>query len=228
MVIGYFKRIRIKNGSYIKGAAMNNILLLASQSASRRLLLEQAKIPFELIAQHADEAQCDWNRSLREVVNAIARYKMDHALIPPAPHDDAVCFVLTADTLCQTAQGTLMGKPVDHADAVAKIKLSNTGICRAGTAFCLDRKIYRDGAWHRDDRIQQYVEARYEFHVPDHWIERYLAHSWAGNASGAIAVELYGAQFLKMIDGSYTALLGLPLFELRQALENLGFYRIEG
>jgi len=68
------------------------------------------------------------------------------------------------------------------------------------------------------------VEAGYRFVIPDHWIDRYLEHSWAMIASGAIAVEFYGAQFLQWIDGSYTTVMGLPMFELRQDLEKLGFF----
>ena len=38
-----------------------------------------------------------------------------------------------------------------------------------------------------------------------------------------MAIEGVGSQFVKSIDGSYTAIVGLPLFELRTALLELGF-----
>jgi predicted house-cleaning NTP pyrophosphatase (Maf/HAM1 superfamily) len=43
------------------------------------------------------------------------------------------------------------------------------------------------------------------------------------NISAGCAVEGFGQSFLKSVNGSYTGILGLPLFELRQALKTLGF-----
>ena len=40
---------------------------------------------------------------------------------------------------------------------------------------------------------------------------------------GAGVIEGIGQAFLKNINGSYTAVIGLPLFELRQALKKIGF-----
>ena len=65
----------------------------------------------------------------------------------------------------------------------------------------------------------------YKFVIPDEWIEIYLKHSLlALSASNAIAVEGYGAQFLTAVNGSYSAIVGLPMFELRQALSDVGFF----
>ena len=43
-------------------------------------------------------------------------------------------------------------------------------------------------------------------------------------ASNAIAIEGCGGQFLQWVRGSYTTIVGLPMFELREALEEIGFY----
>ncbi|MCX5922118.1 MAG: Maf family protein [Candidatus Dependentiae bacterium] len=43
-------------------------------------------------------------------------------------------------------------------------------------------------------------------------------------AAHTIAIEEFGAQFLKVIHGSYLTIVGLPLFELREALEELDFF----
>ena len=63
--------------------------------------------------------------------------------------------------------------------------------------------------------------------MPDVWIEKYLnSFERYDQVSGGISVEGYGAQFLQTVDGSYSAILGLPMYELRLALEKLGFYEI--
>jgi nucleoside triphosphate pyrophosphatase len=200
---------------------MADILLLASSSLSRQQLLKEIQICFQVIPQLANETHCDWSRTLPEVVRDIAAYKMAHAQIPEGAEGEH-CFVLTADTLSLDKNGTLQGKPESRADAIAKIKQSRGGSW-VGTAFCLDKKIYKQGKWIVDQRIERYVQAYYEFEVPDHWLERYLDHSLGLQASGAIAIEGYGLQFLKCIEGSFTTIVGLPLFEVRIALEEIGF-----
>lgn len=201
---------------------MSNILFLGSKSQSRQQLLREANIPFEVIRQEAEEKSCDWGLPLVQLVEQIALAKMDHVQLQEGKEGQQ-CFVLTADTLGQTAQGAIEGKPVDREDAIRKIKAARAG-SRLATAFCLDRKVWQGSKWEIDKRIVRVVTAEYLFDVPDHWIERYLTHSRGFICSNAIAVEEYGAQFLKRASGSYSAIVGLPMFELREALDELGFF----
>lgn len=203
----------------------NNTLLVGSKSPSRQMLLRSAQIPFVLIEQDVDETLCDWALPLPEIVVHIARFKMEHVQLPVG-HDGQVCFVLTADTLSQDKNGTVQGKPADRNDAIAKIKSARVGshLC---TAFCLDKKIWRNGKWELVERIEHVAHAEYLFDIPDEWIDIYLEKSIALNAAGAIAVEEFGAQFLQLVHGSYSGIIGLPLFELREALEKLGFFNVQ-
>jgi septum formation protein len=202
---------------------MNNILLLGSKSYSRKLLLDFARIPYQVIEQDADETQCDWKLAMPQVVANIARYKMEHVVMPGGNAEGQIAFVLTADTLSQEKDGTIGGKPENLEDAIEKIRRARGGM-RTGTAFCLDKRVWRSGKWDVEQRIEQYVEASYVFDIPEAWIDRYIAHTIALGASQAIAIEEYGAQFLKEVHGSYSAIVGLPLFEVREALEKVGFW----
>lgn len=205
----------------------NNILSLGSKSVSRKELLTQAHIPFIIVEQDADEAQCDWTLPLPQVVHNIARFKMKHLILPDGKKDDEICFVLTADTLSQDSQGNIAGKPVNRADAVRMLKNAQQGYMKTGTAFCLDKKIWREQRWYTVHRIQKYVEGEYIFHVPDTWIDTYLDQSERYSISaGALTVEEYGILFLKEVRGSFSAIMGLPMYELRQALELIGFFSI--
>lgn len=57
------------------------------------------------------------------------------------------------------------------------------------------------------------------------WLEHFLAaEPNLVSFAGALAVDGYASQFVKSINGSYTAILGLPLYEVREALEQLGFF----
>lgn len=202
---------------------LKNQLYLGSKSASRQMLLREVGIPFTIVSQDADETQCDYSLPLEKLVMAIALYKMDHAIVSSGKVDGDVCFVLTADTLSQDKNGTIHGKPIDRADAISKIKSARDG-SRLCTAFCLDKKMWKDGAWHIQKRITNCVTAEYLFCVPDAWIETYLDNSIGMSASNAIAIEGYGDQFLKYVHGSYSTIVGLPMYELREALEAIEFY----
>ncbi len=202
---------------------MANILFLGSKSSSRQSLLRAMGINFLLVEQNADESIDDSSLSFKELLTAVALQKMDHVIMPKGRKGETA-FVLTADTMGQDAHGQVHGKPMDKQDAVAKIKaLRGKGL--VATVFCLDRKVFDGTKWQVDQRILEYVEAQYEFNMPDSWIEPYLERTPNYlQVSGAITIEGYGAQFLKSIKGSYSTVLGLPVFELRQALERIKFF----
>jgi len=201
----------------------NHILWLGSKSPSRQQLLKEAQIPFTLVAQDADETQCDWALPLPQVVQDIAQHKMAHLILPPGTAEGQICFVLTGDTLSQSLDGTVQGKPENRADAIAKIKDARAG-ARLCSAFCLEKKVWQNGAWHVQQRIEKVVASEYVFNIPDEWIEIYLERSIGLQTAGAVAVEGYGAQFLEVVHGSYSAIVGLPMFELRCALAAIGFF----
>ena len=200
---------------------MKSILYLASESPSRKKLLEEANIPFKHLSQSADESACDWTLPVEQLIMAIALHKMDHVVLPDGAEGDRM-FVLTADTMSQDKDGTVNGKPVDREDAILKIRAARDR-AQLYTAFCLDLKEYKNGSWHTRERIHEAVGATYQFIVPDEWIDRYLDTSMGMTCSNAIAIEGYGEQFLKEIQGSYSTIVGLPMYELREALTRLGF-----
>jgi Nucleotide-binding protein implicated in inhibition of septum formation len=200
---------------------MKKNLYLGSKSASRKMLLKEAGIPFIVLDQSADEAQCDWALPLEQVVLSIALYKMEHVVLPIAHEGDEIV-VLTADTLSENSEGKIEGKPEDMQDAILKIKAARAG-SRLCTAFCLDKKKFINGAWVLVKRITQVVHAEYEFMVPDESLDAYFTNVLALNCANAIAIEGYGNQFLRRVNGSYSTIVGLPMFELREALGQLGF-----
>lgn len=202
---------------------MKHILYLGSTSKSRHRLLSQANIPFTIVPQTSDETVCDWSLPFGEIVTAIAVGKMAHVTLPAGNEGDC-CFVLTADTLCADERGTIFGKPesLEHARSMLRA-LQPSG--RVGTAFCIERKIWQSGAWQTEKQTIQFIETAFRLSMSDNWIEAYIATvPGLYSISGALNVDEYGAQFLQSISGSYTALLGLPMVELRNALEAMSFF----
>lgn len=181
-------------------------------------------LKYEVISHEANEQEYGYDLPLETVVLRIAQLKMKHAILPAYRSGQEIIFVLTADTLGTDYQGVIHGKPKNRIDACKKINAARGGKGRCATAFCIEKKKYSDQKWQTVAERSSVVTAEYKFEVPDEWVDRYLDNTAALHASGAIAIEGYGLQFLKMINGSFTTIIGLPLFEVRQALEELGFF----
>jgi septum formation protein len=203
--------------------SFGNVLYLASGSGARQYLLRQAKISFVILEHTVDEHSIPWSGSLEGIVHKLALLKMEHVCMPEGTEDNEVCYVLTADTLVQDKQGNIHGKPANKEDAIAKIRVLREGAV-ISTSFCLDKKRWVDTKWELEQRICQAVTGECICDVPDDWIPRYLENTQALKAAGALVVEGYGSLFVKSIDGSPSSIMGLPLAELRKALDELGFF----
>lgn len=203
-----------------------DILYLASQSASRRELLQAAGIQFTTIDQTSDESSVAQTGSVHDFVIAIARTKMDCAILPErigAAHD--YLFVLTADSLTfHKESGTIFGKPKDKDDARRMLNFKQDKIIEVATGCCLEKKVWNGTAWETQAKTEWVASGALEFFLTPEDIEKYLESvPQALHASGAGVIEGFGFNFLKTVNGSYTAIMGLPLFELRQALKGLKF-----
>lgn len=195
-------------------------LFLASSSQARQRLLQEAAIPFQVIFHQAIE-QFDSNNDLVTILLQVAREKM--ASINQLPNGIQEAYLLTADTMGRSKQGNIYAKPNNYQEAVSYIRcLRGLGYC--GTAFCLEKRQYSNGSWLIKEQIEKVVIAEYEFDIPDTLIDLYLEQVPYQDLSGGISIEGFGAQFLKYIHGSYTTILGLPMFELRHALTDIGFF----
>lgn len=201
---------------------MEKTLYLASNSSSRKILLDLANIKFETIPQDADESVIDRNQPIDALVKNIAQFKMEHAQIPAGSKEGQTCFVLTADTMNLTARGNVLGKPKSRKEAIAMLKESREGNITA-SGFCIRKLVWAEASWNVVDEIIDHGQALCVMDVPDHFIDLYLDTTPYDSLSGAIGVEL-APQYCKKIEGSYTAIVGLPMYEVREALFKLGFY----
>lgn len=205
-------------------------IYLASGSKSRQELLRLANLPFAVIAQNANEDLFDRKQGLECVVRQIAQEKMRCAILPDGRIDGEICYVLSADTMGTSKSGEIFGKPQDRADAIRMLKAFRQG-AQTGTAFCLEKRVWqvRSASWQVLNSVACYVSASYVFNVPDEMLDLYFKHSMSRfgisylDVSGAVAVEDYGLQFVTSFQGSFTAVMGLPLYELRKELSEMGF-----
>ncbi len=191
----------------------------------RQHLLDLAEIPYTVLKQTCDECAVNLEKSFDKYVLAIAQEKINHVIIPEKLQDDSPIFILTADTLMRLQESkTILGKPKDKDDAKQMLNLMQTEPIELVTGCCLEKRKWANNTWQTASKKHWTMPATIEFCVPDEEMDLYFEKMpYALSACGAGIIEDFGLNFLKRIDGSFTAVLGLPLFELRRELKAMGF-----
>ncbi|MCP2041831.1 septum formation protein [Neisseria sp. HSC-16F19] len=193
---------------------MNNTLYLASGSPRRRELL--AQLGFELIRLYGDidetpyagEDACDYVERMAREKNdaALAQWHTEHAHEPPHP-------VLSADTTV-ALQGKILGKPADDAEAEAMLHALSGSTHQVLSAVC----VYWQGRQHVCVQCSEVTFAD----LSDEDIRRYIASGEPHDKAGAYGIQGLGGLFVTHLSGSFTGVMGLPLFETAQLLRQCG------
>lgn len=184
-------------------------LILASASPRRKDLLAQ----IGLAPDRIEPADIDESVEPREVPSAYAR-RVAHAkgaiIAARHPHD----IVLSADTAVACGRRILPKTDDEHA-ARACLGLLSGRAHRVYTAIA----VFGPGAIVRERLVETRVKVK---RLTDGEIEAYLASGeWRGKAGGYGVQGLFGAHIIQLI-GSYTGVVGLPLYETRQLLVGAG------
>ncbi len=186
-------------------------LVLASASPRRlELLTRIGTRPDAAIPADIDETPRKGERP-RALVHRLAQTKATIV----AAGEGAGDFVIAADTIVALGQRVL-GKAADWDEAEAFLRLLSGRSHQVLTGLCV---ISPEGRM--SSRI---VMSRVRFkRLTDDEISTYLVSGeWDGKA-GAYAIQGLAAGFVRTINGSYTSIVGLPLYETRAMLEGLGW-----
>lgn len=201
------------------------MIYLASFSVSRKRLLELAHIPCVCIGHAADETAIPLEADFAAYVTEIAQTKSMHACLDAIDQHavGAMIRVLAADTLAQTVRSQqILGKPRDHAHAHAMLDTLMHEHALVVTACVLAEYHLRDGQWQRHTTTTWTEQAEVRFVVPTEAREQYFSRMpGVMGACGAAIIEDYGSCFLEYINGSYSAVMGLPLHAL---CARIGYY----
>jgi septum formation protein len=191
-------------------------LILASSSAYRRELLSRLGLPFEAISPDIDETPLPG-----ETPEATAlRLARDKAAAIAASHPGAL--VIGSDQVA-TLDGEQIGKPGDHARALAQLRKMRGRRVTFHTALCLwDGRLAPEQAAQlvQLENVQTFVAFR---DLPDHELDAYLRIEQPYDCAGSAKNEGLGIAILERIDSlDPTALTGLPLIALTGMLRRAG------
>jgi septum formation protein len=191
---------------------VNRPLLLASTSRYRRELLDRLGLPFDVLAPEVAELP-----RLGETPAAMARrLSVAKARAVARLRPDAV--VIGSDQTASLDGVAVIGKPGDHAHAVAQLRAASGRTTTFHTGICVWRP-------DRTDPLVDCVTTRVTFRLLEEAeIERYLERERPYDCAGAAKSEALGISLLESLDGpDPTALIGLPLIRLCAMLREAGY-----
>jgi septum formation protein len=185
-------------------------LILASASPRRHELLKQIGVRYRVIISDADESGLP-GESPADYVCRVARNKAEAV----ANGTDSRLPVLSADTAV-VIDGKILGKPRDQAEAAEMLRCLSGQVHQVYSAVVL---IDSDGQVTSRLSVTEVCFAELE----QDWITAYCASGEPMDKAGAYGVQGCAAHRISEIRGSYSGVMGLPLYETMELLHAAGF-----
>ena len=182
--------------------------ILASVSPRRQELLSSAGLQFKIIPAHVNEEYLQ-GESPREHVRRLAQDKAT-AIARKNP----AAWVLGADTIV-VIDGLILGKPKNKKQAREMLTRLSGREHKVFTGFTLahaETNIYKTKVIQSAVRFKQ---------ISPEEMDWYVSCDEPYDKAGGCAVQGKGSCFIKSIRGSYTNVIGLPLCEVMEELQNL-------
>ncbi len=202
---------------------MPEFLYLASQSPRRSQLLQQIGVRHEILVANTDgDIQEDAEaievvlpgEAPRDYVQRVTGLKLDAAVARLQRRGRPVAPVLTSDTT--VALGTeILGKPADAQDAKAMLRKISGQTHEVLTAVAVQ---------HGAQCLQTLSVSKVRFMpMTEAQIDAYVASGEPFGKAGSYGVQGLAAAMIEYMDGSYSGIMGLPVFETAQLLRQIGW-----
>lgn len=198
---------------------VSDFIYLASQSPRRRELLGQIGVAHELLLPTPDEDAESLEavrpgESPKTYVQRVTALKLVAARARFVRAGGRNSPILCADTTVALGR-KILGKPADALDAERMLAALSGRTHRVYTAIAL--------AW-GEREVAACCESRVTFApMTAAQIAQYVASGEPMGKAGSYGVQGLAAAYITKISGSYSGIMGLPLFETAQALQSLGF-----
>ncbi|MBU3551554.1 septum formation inhibitor Maf [Polynucleobacter sp. MWH-Berg-3C6] len=200
---------------------MFSFIYLASQSPRRQELLKQMGVRFEMLLPSPGEDTESLETPLphekaRAYVERVTLAKSAVALARWQKSGLSWAPILCADTtvsLPNNSEGEILGKPTDAADVERILKMLNGKTHEVLTAVALTISPSEKPLCLVQVSKVQFTKLSQE------QIDSYIASREPFGKAGAYGIQGLGGTFIPAIEGSYSGIMGLPLFETAQLLE---------
>ena len=197
---------------------MNRSIILASASPRRKQLLESAGIVATVEVADIDESHGDGEKAADYVARmayqkaeAVVRRHLSDKSTDKSVGLDVV--VVAADTIV-VVDGVILGKPASRDEAFSMLKRRVSRRHHVMTAVAIADLAGRAPKWQRF-----VVTTHVEFgDVDDARLWAYIDSGEPMDKAGAYGIQSGAASFVRCIEGSYTNVVGLPLYETVSAL----------
>lgn len=187
-------------------------IYLASRSPQRGELLRQLGVEFEVLPSDIDESVHP-GEAPEHYVLRLAREKAEACRRRLALDNLLALPILAADTtVC--ADGEILGKPENDADACAMLRRMADRWHSVHTGIAL--------AW--GDRIEVAISSTQVEMAPltEAEIAAYVASGEPHDKAGSYGIQGLAGAFVRRIEGSFTGVMGLPVYETAQLLKKAG------
>lgn len=200
-------------------AYSHHTIYLASASPRRRELLKQIGVRFEVLLLRAHPSRTDVDETPlagenpRDYVLRLARIKAEVGNRAFRTRHLPAYPVLAADTTV-TLDGDIIGKPADRAEAesiLARLAGRRHEVLTA-VAMAFDSEV----------DVTLSISSVQFAPLSAQTIKHYVASGESHDKAGAYAIQGAAATFIARIEGSYSGVMGLPLYETSQLLQKFG------
>jgi septum formation protein len=185
-------------------------LVLASASPRRLNLLRALSLKCTVLPQDIDESPLPAEKPTKLVKRlALAKAKSAYATLSETDHR----LVLGSDTIV-VCDDQILGKPQNKSDGLAMLRLLSGRTHQVLTAVAL---------MNHDKQTETMSVTEVSFTtLSDDEIEAYWESGEPLGKAGAYGLQGLGAMFVNKIQGSYSGVVGLPIFETVDLLEKFG------
>jgi septum formation protein len=207
---------------------MHSLIYLASQSPRRQELLKQIGVKFQLLladsnedaesleTQLPNEPALVYVKRVTLAKLAAAKQRLHARGLDSAP---ILCADTTVALMLEDGIEVILGKPTDHKDAKRILQLLSGKTHQVHTAVAVLSKSHMD-----DDQPKLLVSSsQVTFKsLSDAEIDAYISSNEPMGKAGAYGIQGIGGCLISSISGSYSGIMGLPLFETSQLLNETG------
>ena len=187
-------------------------MILASASPRRHELLTQLGIKHQVMAVDIEES-CQPTETPEECVNRLAVEKARKAQTK-SPH----ALVIASDTMV-VVDGRIMGKPMNRADGLQMLESLSGRQHEVLTAVAVS-------AGGREISCVQRSKVQFR-ELSSAEIAAYWQTGEPADKAGGYAIQGLAAQFIQRLEGSYSGVMGLPLYETASLLGEFGLNPLE-